>query len=187
MPLLPPTNHPPSAKDPVKQETPSDNTFTRVHVAQADRLKAAVEMFAQSNDYFRRLPRNLKDVAMGVAVETLQLPAKDLLLRAGELDALDGAMARFDREKSGGLIADHKELRKHLVEFDLDKMMEAQRMDALSLAQLRQGIASRQARIDLAREIGGPAPQVVLREDFKLANDLAWQAVRELTPTLAEL
>lgn len=147
-------------------ELPQEDTLSRV------------QCFAASRGWFITIPYALKKIAIERAVKTIELPEKDLLLVAGEVDAhaIDNPIARFDKEKNGPLLNNNKQLRVHLVKFGYPYDV----VERICLKSLRTSIASRLVREDLARALGGQLA-VTRREDFKAANDLTWQAVDKLS------
>lgn len=140
-----------------------------------------IKDFVTKNKRFNNLPPNLKKIAVDTAVYALSLSYSDLLLVAGEIDThgIFSPFARMEEEGCGSLLDNHQKLRLHLLETGRSYDVTQQ----VSLRQLRISIASRKSREELAEALRwrhGREKTIVERENFQTANDLAWQAVKEL-------
>jgi len=138
-----------------------------------------LNQFIERNPRFRALPPALKTIAINTALTVLGYKDEDLLFKASEIDAeaIEDGFVRAEQEANGGLSTNYQTLQTKLLE--KRSFEEAQR---IGLRQLRQNIASRMSRIALAKQLGyqpGKYAEIVGKPDFKAANDLCWQAVRE--------
>ena len=144
-------------------------------------LKTKIDEFASSKDRFNsNLPPNIRMTAIDIALAVLTAPENEVFELAAELDfwaVMDG-FARYEQEVNGKLLQNHQNLRIELLRrYPFD---EVQRITNKSL---RQAVASRWSRIQLARDLGyraGRVKEITLRSDFQAGNDLCWQAVLEL-------
>src|SRR3954463_15832893 len=82
------------------QLSPVDQERARVAL-----LERQIGNFAEEREYFSKLPANLKVIAIGVAIEAIILPHRELPFKAGEIDALstENAFARAEKEANGSV------------------------------------------------------------------------------------
>lgn len=151
----------------------------------SEATRSKVRQLNEGFERFRQIPRDLADIAIAVAVLALETKDEELMLLAGEVDsyAVEDGFARFDREFNGTLVDGA------LVDVDqrlrttLLRNHSHEKVEVIANRSLRVSIASRLSRIMLAEPSGYPrvsACDVVFQENFRLANDFCWQAVREL-------
>lgn len=146
-------------------------------------LKNQVEHYADERVEFKALSPNLRAISVDMAVYALAATTDEIVTQAVETDILimidPTVRALVDSRVS--LLEKHYEVIRHSV----NTGQTPDEIYSTSTRALRGSLAARLASIELARELDYTPDYLqplTLRVDFLAAKDLAWQAVRDITP-----